>query len=52
MLDAMEQLMTGNDTFEDQAFLDELLACMDMVNPVLKTASVSTPPPMDGEWEL
>ncbi len=43
ILDAMQLLMTGEESFVDQTFQSRLLRCMEQINPgVLKKASVST----------
>ena len=41
MLDAMQQLMTGNAEFFDAAFLGELRACWDDAHPDLATSQDS-----------
>ena len=47
MLDAMQQLMTGDATFFDAAFLAELRACWDETHPDLATAQDSA---WQGSW--
>ena len=41
MLDAMQQLMTGDTAFFDAAFLGELRACWDDAHPDLATSQDS-----------
>ena len=45
MLDAMQQLMTGDAEFFDQAFLEELRACWDETHPDLASAQ-------DNAWQV
>ena len=45
MLDAMQQLMTGDAEYFDQAFLNELRACWDETHPDLASAQ-------DSAWQV
>ena len=41
MMDAMQQLMTGDPQYFDPDYLTKLYSCFDTLNPVMMMASVS-----------